>query len=70
MPFVATIAPATPEDKTCVVETGKPNPEASPMVLEATISADAPSANVICRLPIFFANSDNNSSPTNHSSNS
>ena len=42
-PFAA-IVPATPEDSTWVVLTGRPNFEARPMVNMATSSADAPCA--------------------------
>ena len=40
--LLAAIVPATPDDKTWVVETGKPNTSAIPIVVIATISADAP----------------------------
>jgi len=40
-PFAA-IVPAMPDDKTCVVETGSPNPSAAAMVAAAVISAQAP----------------------------
>ena len=43
-PFDATIAPAIPLLKTCVVLTGKPKPVLSPIVAAATISAVAPCA--------------------------
>src|SRR4030095_2833722 len=39
---LAAIVPATPEDRTCVVLTGKPNISAAAIVLLATISAAAP----------------------------
>ena len=42
-PFAA-IVPAMPDDKTCVVETGSPNPSAAAMVAAAVISAQAPCA--------------------------
>src|SRR5262249_50290150 len=41
---LAAIVPATPLDSTCVVETGKPNMSAAPMVVAATSSAEAPCA--------------------------
>ncbi len=40
-PF-ATIVPATPDESTCVVETGRPKPSAAPIVAAATIYAAAP----------------------------
>lgn len=39
---LATMVPATPEESTCVVLTGRPNPSAAPMVTMAVISAAAP----------------------------
>ncbi|MOA53750.1 hypothetical protein D3C78_1772560 [compost metagenome] len=39
---LATMVPATPDDSTWVVETGKPNMSAAPMVSMATVSAEAP----------------------------
>jgi hypothetical protein len=39
---LATIVPATPDDRTCVVDTGKPKPSAAPIVAAATIYAAAP----------------------------
>ena len=53
VPFEATMAPATPDDNTWVVETGKPDHDAKPIVPAAIISAVAPSAYVMWRLPIF-----------------
>ena len=50
---LAAIVPATPEDSTCVVETGRPQASAAPIVSIATISADAPCPYVKCCLPIF-----------------
>ncbi|CAB3778041.1 hypothetical protein LMG28614_00525 [Paraburkholderia ultramafica] len=50
---LAAIVPATPDDSTCVVETGKPYMSAAPIVTIATISADAPCPYVRCCLPIF-----------------
>ena len=41
---LAAIVPATPDDSTCVVETGRPNTSAAPIVAAATSSADAPCA--------------------------
>jgi len=41
---LAAIVPATPEDSTCVVDTGRPNMSAAPIVVIATSSADAPCA--------------------------
>ena len=38
----AAIGPATPDESTCVVLTGRPNQSASPIVPIATSSADAP----------------------------
>ena len=38
------IVPSTPEDKTCVVLTGRPSPSAAPIVAIAVISAAAPCA--------------------------
>ena len=38
----AAMVPATPDDSTCVVETGKPNMSAAPMVVMATSSAAPP----------------------------
>jgi hypothetical protein len=35
------MVPATPEESTCVVLTGRPNPSAAPMVTMAVISAAA-----------------------------
>jgi hypothetical protein len=40
--LLATMAPATPDESTCVVETGKPYISAAPIVIIATSSADAP----------------------------
>lgn len=40
--FLATIVPAIPDVRTWVVLTGNPIKVESPMVLAATISADAP----------------------------
>ena len=40
-PFAAMV-PATPEDSTWVVDTGKPYRSAAPMVSIATVSAEAP----------------------------
>ena len=40
----AAMVPATPDDSTCVVETGSPNMSAAPIVAAATSSADAPCA--------------------------
>ena len=42
-PFAAMV-PATPDDSTCVVETGRPNTSAAPIVAAATSSAEAPCA--------------------------
>ena len=42
--WFAAMVPATPEDSTCVVETGKPNMSAAPIVSIATTSAEAPCA--------------------------
>jgi hypothetical protein len=42
-PFAAMV-PAMPEDRTCVVETGKPRPSAAAIVAAAVISAQAPYA--------------------------
>ena len=42
--WFAAMVPAMPEDKTCVVLTGKPNQSAAPMVAIAVISAAAPCA--------------------------
>src|SRR5271169_2191857 len=42
--WFAAMVPATPDDKTCVVLTGKPNQSAAPMVAIAVISAAAPCA--------------------------
>ena len=39
---LASIVPATPDDRTWVVETGRPRPSAAPIVAMATISAAAP----------------------------
>jgi len=39
---LAAIAPATPDDSTWVVETGRPNMSAALMVAAATSSAEAP----------------------------
>ena len=39
---LATIVPATPDDRTWVVDTGRPKPSAAPIVAAATISAAAP----------------------------
>ena len=39
---LATIVPATPEESTWVVETGRPKPSAAPIVAAAMISAAAP----------------------------
>src|SRR3982750_4427023 len=41
-PPLATMVPATPDDNTCVVDTGKPNMSAAPIVNIATVSAEAP----------------------------
>ena len=49
----AKIVPATPEDKTCVVLTGKPKKSAAPIVAIAVISAAAPCAYVRWFFPIF-----------------
>ena len=51
-PFAA-IVPATPDDNTCVVDTGNPYTSAAPIVSIATSSADAPCPYVRCCLPIF-----------------
>src|SRR5439155_8419274 len=51
-PF-AHIDPATPDDNTCVVLTGRPPKSARPIVLIATSSAHAPWLYVRCDLPIF-----------------
>ena len=40
--WFAAIVPATPDERTCVVLTGKPNQSAAPMVNMAVISAAAP----------------------------
>src|SRR6187402_3558992 len=40
--WFATIVPATPEESTCVVDTGKPYMSAAPIVSIATTSAEAP----------------------------
>jgi hypothetical protein len=42
--LLAAIVPATPEDSTCVVDTGSPYMSAAPIVTAATSSADAPCA--------------------------
>jgi hypothetical protein len=42
----AAIAPATPEESTWVVLTGKPYRSAKPMVIIAIVSAEAPCAQV------------------------
>ena len=39
---LASIVPATPDDRTWVVETGRPKPSAAPIVAMAMISAAAP----------------------------
>ena len=39
---LAAIAPATPEERTCVVLTGSPNSVAKTIVIIVTISADTP----------------------------
>ena len=44
MPLLATIAPAIPDDRECVVLTGTLNADAKPMVKAATNSAEAPCA--------------------------
>src|SRR5208337_3229655 len=51
--LLAAIVPATPEERTWVVETGRPNMSAAAMVVIATSSADAPWAYVRWLLPIF-----------------
>jgi hypothetical protein len=38
------MVPATPDDSTWVVETGRPNTSAAPIVAAATSSAEAPCA--------------------------
>ena len=40
------MVPATPDESTCVVLTGKPNQSAAPIVAMAVISAAAPCAYV------------------------
>src|SRR5262249_19667992 len=50
---LAAIVPATPDERTWVVETGRPNMSAAAMVTAATSSAEAPCAYVRCVLPIF-----------------
>jgi len=40
--LLATMVPATPEDSTCVVETGSANTLAMPMAQAAVICADMP----------------------------
>src|SRR5208283_5078740 len=50
---LATIVPAMPEERMCVVLTGRPSTSAASMVANATSSADAPCAYVRCALPIF-----------------
>src|SRR5262249_58578747 len=50
---LAAIVPATPDDSTCMVETGSPNMSAAAMVLIATTSALAPWAYVGSVLPIL-----------------
>src|SRR5262249_19255083 len=40
--LLAIIVPATPDDNTCVVLTGRPNQSAAPMVAMAVISAAPP----------------------------
>ena len=52
-PPVPTILPATAEERTCVVLTGKPRPLLMPIVPAATNSAAAPCAYVRCDFPIF-----------------
>ena len=42
-PFAAMV-PATPDDRTWVVDTGRPNTSAAPIVPIATSSAEAPCA--------------------------
>jgi hypothetical protein len=39
---LASIVPATPDDRTWVVDTGRPKPSATPIVARATIPAAAP----------------------------
>src|SRR5262249_62116279 len=51
-PFAAMV-PATPDDSTCVVETGRPNTSATAMVADAVTSAAAPCAEVGWGLPIL-----------------
>ena len=41
---LATMVPVTPEDRTCVVLTGKPKTAAKPIVVIATNSEEAPCA--------------------------
>src|SRR5215468_8134790 len=50
---LAAIVPATPDDNTWVVETGKPYTSAAAIVPAATTSAQAPWPYVMCDLPIF-----------------
>ncbi len=40
--LLAAMAPATPEERICVVETGKPKISATAMVVMVTSSAEAP----------------------------
>jgi hypothetical protein len=53
IPPVAAIEPATPDDNTCVVLTGKPAKVESAIVHAATISDTQPWAYVILCFPIF-----------------
>src|SRR5215475_7834116 len=50
---LAAIVPATPDDNTWVVETGRPYTSAAAIVPAATTSAQAPWPYVMCDLPIF-----------------
>ena len=43
-PLLATMAPAIPDDSTWVVLTGKPDADATPIIVAATSSAEAPCA--------------------------
>ncbi len=50
---LATIVPATLDESTWVVDTGRPKPSAAPIVAAAMSSAAAPWPQVRCVLPIF-----------------
>src|SRR5262249_54481375 len=50
---LAAMVPATPDDSTCVVETGRPNTSAAPVGAAGTRSGGGPCAQGKCDLPIF-----------------